>query len=231
MTHVFLVPNWFFYYGIACELIFALVTLIGGIFSFKLYKLCNYYSIKVFSISFLFFSLSYIVQTLINLEILSNISEASFSLTQWNNITSLSIISFYIYISLFILGLVTLTYMTLKERNIKHYALLLVLAFAGVLLSLNKIFAFRLISAILFFFILLHFFKNYAVRKSVNSLLVMVAFFLLMMASSVYIFALQYSTAYVIGHILEFSAYLLIAINFIMLVKNAKKARQTSCNI
>ena len=65
MANLFLIPKWFFGYGVAFELIFAIITLAVALYSFKVYKLSNQNQPKLFGIAFLFFSISYFIQSIL----------------------------------------------------------------------------------------------------------------------------------------------------------------------
>lgn len=204
-----LVPKWFFGYDIALELALAVITLIVSLYAFKIYKLSEQRQSKLFGIAFLFFSISYFIQSFLNICRIIKI----------NNINIVNSIGVYTHINFFIIGLVTLTYMTLKIKSMKTYSLLLITMLLSLLFSANKIYLFYLLSSILLIYIIIHYFINYLKNKKPKALLVLIAFAFLLFGNIHFIFSINYGLYYVIGHFLELIAYLLILIDLILVVR------------
>jgi len=59
MVNMMLAPSWFFGYNVFLEAVFAIITIILGIYAIRIYLLTNQEQVKLFSISF-FASLSHI---------------------------------------------------------------------------------------------------------------------------------------------------------------------------
>jgi hypothetical protein len=222
MVSLYLIPNWFFGYDIALELLFAVVTLCVAVYSFKLYKISQQKEFKLFGISFLLFSLSYFAWSLINFSLVEELNETTriLVLPQLNLI---NIIGIYSHILLFMAGLVSLFYMTTKVRNGKVYSLLLISSLLAIFLATNKAVAVYLLSSIILIYVTLYYFKES--RKYENANITFLAFFLFLVANSILIFAERANGFYVFAHILEAGAFGLILGNFISIVKNGKKTQ------
>jgi formate hydrogenlyase subunit 3/multisubunit Na+/H+ antiporter MnhD subunit len=225
MANLYLVPDWFFGFDIIFELAFAIITLIVALYAFKVYRLSEQNQSKLFGWAFIFFSISYFIQSLLNFVIISKLSETICDVIKLQSVTILNAWGISIHMILLIIGLVTLAYMTLKINNPKAYSLVLLISLFSIILSLNKIYWFYFLSSILLIFIVIHYTQNYLKNKQSKTLLVLMAFLFLLFGHIHFIFAVNHALFYVIGHFLELIAYILILINLLLVLKNGKKAR------
>jgi hypothetical protein len=214
-----MVPSWFFNYGMLFELAFAIITLIVGIFAFKIHKLSEQKSAKLFGISFIFISLHYFIQSLLNFSILSTLNQNVCNLMKIDSVNSLNIMGAYSHMLFFIIGLATLTYMTLKIKNKTAYTLLLAITLVSIIFSENKLLLFYATASTFLIFITIHYIKNYLKNKQIKTLFILIAFIFLLFGNLHFIFSVNHATYYVIGHFLELIAYLLILLNFILVQK------------
>lgn len=228
MVNILLVPKWFFGYDVVFELIFAVITLIVSFYSYKIYKLTDEKQLKLFSISFLFISISYFIRSLLNWGILSELSAKTISMFQMININFLNLSGIYINIIFFTLGLVTLVYMTLDIKSKRTYFLLLLISILFLFLSSNGLILFYVLSSILLIFIAIFYFMNYTNKKSSRSLFVFIAFDFLLFGQIHFLFSVNHAIYYVIAHFLEFVAYLIILVNLASILKNGKEKRKTA---
>jgi hypothetical protein len=219
MTNLYLVPNWFFGMDVIFELAFALITLSLSFYSYKIYKLTNQNSSKLFSEAFLLFSISYFIQSFLNFAIISTLGENICDVVKLQSIQSLNLLGTYIHMFFFIAGLVTLTYMTLKTDNQKIFVLMLSISLLSLIISMNKIYWFFTVSSLLLVFILHHYAVNFSKNKNTNSFVVLLAFTFLLFAEMQFIFAFDSSLFYVVGHYLELVAYVLILTNLIIILR------------
>ena len=67
MTFFYLVPSWFFGYGIALEIIFGIVTALVALLSMKVYNLCEQRECKLMGLAFSSIAISYFILPLVNL--------------------------------------------------------------------------------------------------------------------------------------------------------------------
>jgi len=219
MANLYMVPNWFLGYDLILELAFAIISLIVSIYSFKIYRLSEQTQSKLFGIAFLFISISYFIQSFLNFTIISKLNENIRIILKIISVNVLNTIGIYAHILFFITGLITLTYMTLKIKSAKTYSLLFITIILSLVFSSNKLYLFYLLSSILLIYILIHYLTNYLKNKQSKTLLVLAAFAFLLFGSIHFIFAVNHSLYYVIGHSLELIAYLLILINLILVVR------------
>jgi len=217
--YIFNAPEWFIGYDIGLELAFAVVALIVSWHAFKVYKITGQSPTKIFGISFLFISISYFLQSFLNYSIVSNLNQSICLALQLNNLIFLNTIEFYVHMVLFLLGLITLTYMTLKIKSKKTYVLLVIAIFTSTFLSSSQHYSFYFISSTLLIYIAMHYLINYLRHRQAKTLLVLFAFILLLFGSIHYFFAVNHSLFYAISHILELIAYILILINLILVTR------------
>jgi hypothetical protein len=219
MANGFLMPAWFLGYDIIFKLLFAIVTLTISFYSFKVYSISRQRSSKLFGISFLFFSTSYIIQSALSFAIVSKVNENICTLVKINEVTTLNNIALTTHMVFFILGLVTLSYMTLKVKSKRTYILLIIISLLSLLLSYNRLYWFYLLSSIYLIFILYHYSTNYDNKKNVRTLSILIAFGFLLFGHIHFLFVLDHKILYLIGQFLELAAYIIFLINLILVLK------------
>lgn len=219
MTNLFLVPRWFFGYDIAFELAFAIISLLVSIYAFKIYKLTENRQIRLFGIAFMLFSISYFLQSILNYAILQQLSDRLCYVFHMCNVPTLNFIGIYIHFIFFLSGLITLNYITLKIKSKKTFSMILIIITLSVISSANKIYLFYLISSILLIYIVWHYLKNFLKNKKFKNLIVLIAFVFLLFGNIHFIFSVNHSLFYVLGHALELIAYLLILLNLILILR------------
>ena len=219
MGNLYIIPDWFFGYTIILGLIFGIITLIVGVYALKIYKLSAQKASKNFGIGFIFISIAYFIQTILNLVLFSKlqiqkvISLSTFNM--WGNI------GIYLYMLFFLAGLITLVYVTLGVNNFRVYSLLFILLMGSLIITPFKLNIFHIFSSILFVYIIIHYLINYLRNKNYKNLIVFIAFIFLLLSNIQFIFSLKNGLYYVIGDILSFVAYLLILINLIIVLFNS----------
>ena len=214
MVSFYLVPNWFFGFGIILEIIFALITAAVAAAAFRIYRASSQNEFRLFGLSFISISLSYLLIALINLLVVSQISDEvrELSLSQ---ITTFSLFGLYLHIFLFISGLTLLCYTSLKLNNSKILILLAFMELFLIFLSANKAFAFFLMAALFISFLIAHYTSEYFSRRNPKTLLILLSFIILLIARWELILSVGNYTSYVISHVLELIAYSIILANLI----------------
>lgn len=225
MAHPFIIPAWFFNYSITFTLAFAIITFALGLFAFRIYKLSEQKSIKLFGISFIFISLHYFIQSFLNFSILSTLNQNICNIMKIQSVNALNIMGAYSHMFFFIIGLATLVYMTLKIKSSTTYALLLALPLVSIIITTNKLYLFYAIASIFLIFISLHYLRNYLKNKQVKTFFILIAFIFLLFGNLHFLFSVNHRLYYVLGHFLELVAYILILLNFILVLKNDKKKK------
>lgn len=218
MFFTYLSPNWFSGYDVTLELIFAIIATIISAFAFKIYRTTNLKQIKLFSISFGFIALSYVVQAIFNTAAIMEVHESNI-LMELKSIVFLKIMGLYTHMVLTIIGLCILAYMTFKIDKTRVLWLMLIISILGIFLSVNNLFIFFIFSVVYLMAITWHFITNYLEHKEKKTLLIVTAFLFLLFGNLHFIMSVNHQLFYVIGHILELIAYMLILINFYLVLK------------
>lgn len=224
MDYLYFVPKWFVIYGLGLEFMFSIVTLLVGIYSLKVYHISKNKDIKTFGIGFLLISLSYIIWLFLNFFSLIEINEGTkvLELKEAFNIIN---IGAYAHIFLFIIGLITLIYATLKFKDYKTFLLLSIVSIFSIIFSTNKSLLFYIISAIFLLYLAIHYLNEYRIKNNSRLAITFSAFTLLFVGSIEIIRSKLNIINYAVGHFLILIAYILILINIIKIAKNGKKTK------
>jgi len=225
MINLFSIPEWFFGYDVAFELFFAVITLIVSLYAFKVYKLSNQNQTRLFGFAFLSFSISYFIQSILNYTIISEMAQTICNVVKIQSVDTLNLLGTSTHIFFFIIGLVTLAYMTLNIESKKTYFLLLASSLLSFFIVANKISWFYVFSSLLLIFISMHYLSNFIKNKKPKTFIVFLAFLFLLFGHIHFIFSINHIISYVIGHFLELVAYILILINLVLVLKNGKKKK------
>lgn len=217
--YIFNAPDWFIGYDIFLELAFAVITAFVSWHAFKVYKITSQNKSRLFGISFAFISISYFMQSFLNYSIVSNLNQNICEAIKLNNLVLLNNVGALIHTVFFIIGLLTLVYMTLNIKSQKAFLLLGAIIFTALFYSAGTFLAFYTLSSILLLFIVVHYFENYLHHKQLKTLLSLAAFIFLLFGSVHYLLSVNHAVFYVISHILELIAYLLILADLILVVK------------
>lgn len=218
MDYTYIIPNWFFGFDIAMEILFAIITFLVAIFAFRVGRLTKERKIKLFGMSFLLIGLSYLLWAGINFWF-ANLGPDGLQDLTIQGVTLIGTLSLYAYTILFTSGLATLAYLTCDVKKGKVYYLVFGLSLLVLFSSFNKLAMFSVLSIFLISVITYHYFEEYLKNKNKKSLLVLVAFLFLFVGNIAFIYSSVYYQAYVAGHVLELVAYVLILINLIKTVK------------
>ncbi len=212
-------PEWFFHQSIVFEVIFAIITLLVAFYSFKIYKLTKEKAPLLLGFGFLSFSISYIIQSFLNLGIMYKLSKTVEVFQEASKVINLGLSAQNIHILLMITGLAIISYISLKSKNPKTILLLLSISIYSIFSSKNPVLNFLFISVIYLIFISYYYLSNYSKIGKTSVLLVFLTFALLLFSNISYIVALEKELFYVMGHFLELAAYIIIFINLKILMK------------
>lgn len=213
-----IVPYWFAGYNAILELIFFAITLLVGLYAIKIYKLSGQRQSKLFGVSFLMISSSYLIQSILNFAASYSMSGGC-SMKSMASMHTLSNLGIMAYMAIFTAGLVTLCYMTFKSKDAVSYLFFLGAILAVLFLSSNKLYFFYVLCSVLLIYISFYYLRNYIQTRNSNSLLVLVAFLFLLFGKMHFIFSIDHGTFYVAGHLLELVAYALILANLLMITR------------
>lgn len=222
MSYLYIVPKWFFGFDIGMEVLFALVAILVAFYAYRIYKLSGQRESRLFANSFLLIAASYIVKAVVNLFILSETNNGTRTLS-FQGLTLVGQAGVYLYILLYITGLVTFAYMTFKIDSRRTYTLLLATNLFILIFSVDRGFAFNLMSSLLIFYICGHYFLEFNQKKNYRALVMLVAFGLLVLSGASLILAENYYMGYVLGHVFELGSYLIILGNLFAIIRKSKK--------
>jgi len=207
-------------YDVVLELLFGMISLVLSLFAFKVYRETDQRQTKLFGIAFLFMSLSYFVQSLFNFLIISAAKGAVCKVMYVSIFNWYNFLGVYTHILLMTMGLVVLTYMTLKVQKPMLLWMMLLISLTALFFSEEHFFTvFLILSTVYFIFISIHFVNNYRKNKDRKSLVVALAFLFLLFGSINFIFCTQADIFYLAAHLLALVAYLFILLDFYLVLK------------
>jgi len=134
------------------------------------------------------------------------------------------------------MGLVTLVYMAFELKNAKLYVLLTLLGIVPILFSTSRNWLLYPISAVFLLFLSIYFLERYYETGKTKTLISFIAFVLLLLTRVEFVFASKNlpfflfekcDMHFIIAHLIESIAYLLLLFNLINILKNDKKKKQT----
>lgn len=229
MVHLYLMPGWFLGYDVALHLAFAAITLIVSIFAFRIYRLSGQRQPRLFATAFFFVSMAYLFNTILHFLMLSKLNDNVCSAFKLASVAALELIGTYFYIALFGIGLITLAYMTLGVKSSKAYSLLIMFFFTPFFFTIEPLHLYHLLSSVLLIYVIIHYLVNFLSKKKTNALLMLAAFAFLLFGNIHFLLSITESEGYyVIAHLLELIAYLLILSNLMMVQRHEQKKRPTS---
>lgn len=214
MAHLYIVPQWFFGIDISMEILFGIITFLVAFSAYKIYKISKEKPLQFFGMGFLLISISYFAWALMNIFALSTIRDGLRDIS-FDKMVSLAAIGMFSHMFLLTIGLVTLVYATLSIKNPRIYYLLLGLGLLVLAASYDRLVTFRILSVFLLSYLTYHYFVAWRERKGKNLLCSFIAFALLLFSNLDFAFSASYYQTYVVGHILQFGAYMLILKNLI----------------
>lgn len=221
MSYAYLVPQWFFGASIALEILFALAALFVAWYAYRVSRIYNQKSIILMTLGFSFIAVSYLSKALINIFLLKQIQSGILALSL-GDLDRLATIGLHLYISLYLVGVLLLVYMTLKSTNTDLFLLLLALSALGIWFSPDNLFAFNIIISVLFCVLSLHYGREYLKNRNKRTFMIFLGFLGLLLSGVGFTFATGYYVNYVIAHLLELASYGLILASIFSLILNKK---------
>ncbi|MFW6286064.1 MAG: hypothetical protein ACOC16_02985 [Nanoarchaeota archaeon] len=212
-------PPWFYGYDILLEFFFMIISFIVGTFAFYIYRKTKQRSVKYFSIAFYFISLSYLIQTLINIVLFLNMTEKIYCNLTNPFIITLSNLAKITHIFFLIVGLGIILFTTFREDKKRLLTLFILMPLLIIFLSSNLLYMFYLISSIYLAFISWNYILNFVKTKKFKTFLVAVAFLFLFFGSFHFLLSVNHQVFYAIGLFLELLAYILILTNLYLIIK------------
>lgn len=178
---------------------------------------------KLFGWSFLALAFSYFSWAFVSWYVPARLSarEGVISLTGFTTLVTLGV---YAHVLLFLLGLVTLTYLTLGIKSQRTYTLLVSVVLIVLIFSSHKIIAFYFVSSLLLFYILIYYGSQYWHGR--HNFLVVIAFVFLFFGTLDFTLSAINDIHYVVGHMLYLVGYLFILANFILMARPLRKRKR-----
>ncbi|MFT4311117.1 MAG: hypothetical protein ACMXX7_00665 [Candidatus Woesearchaeota archaeon] len=218
MSLLCLSPQYFVGYNILLEFLFSIITLGVALFSYKAYKSTGLSQIKNFAAGFFFIFLGYFSQVFTSLLIYLMGHEVVCK-RKVLDVLFLNALGFYSYVLFILFGLLILVYMTFKRVKQRVLVLLMLMALVVVFFSSDIFLSFYTLTTIAFTFLSWHFIETYLKNKKKNSLMVVVAFLSLTLASLLFLVSMTFPALYVTAKLLELFGYIFIIVNFYLILK------------
>ena len=219
------IPPGFFVYNLVFGLVFLITAMLVSLFSYRVYKLTKQDQLKLFSLAFLGFSLAYITRLVTDV---TSFFRLNLILTEGMNRHELreimfsNVLSDYAFMLFFIGGLILLTYMTFKTKNRPMLFLLFGTVVISLLLNPLPLFLFHVLASLFFIIIVIHYYKNYKIKRKLQAFLVFLAFVFLFLGNLTLIFSTRNPMPFTLGRILELVAYFFILTDLILIYKKKK---------
>jgi len=212
-------PIWFYGLDVVSELLFAVTCMMVAIFAISIYRRTGQRLVKYFGVSFSLISISYFIQSILNMLLISKLTEDVSMTVKTVAVISFESLATLIHMLFMTAGISILLYTTLKDRSQRTLWLVILVALSSVFFSQNYIYMFYVISTIYLAFISWHYVQKYKKIRQPRTLLVALAFLFLLFGSFHFLISVNHQIFYPIGRILEFFAYLLILINLYLVRK------------
>jgi len=215
-------PAWFYGYESIFAFVFAFVTLLISLLSFKAYGFTNDRKYKYFSLAFLLISaanfLVWLFTTLMHLHWTPYLDTL---LSQFD-------FAFLLYILLSVLAYMTLLIIVLKVKTKKIILLLLSLSLLFVLFSRENFLKFHITAFLLLFFLSYQFYTNYLDTGKENAKSVFACFYLLTCAEIFFALSmLAHDWFYVAANFIQLIGYFVLFYVFLRIVNHGRKKRKT----
>ncbi len=216
-------PRWFFGIDSLFETISILVSFLIAVFVYRIYKLTGQKKYRNFSVAFLMISAGLSFKILSNFVVFYTEVEKSFyglfTVTYIKDLDFINIIAFFFYRLLIVGAFIIILASLLKIKDKKMLGLLTIFAFIGVVIGHDTYFIFHLILALILGIITYHYHENYKLKKSNNSLLVMLAFLFIFLSQIIFIFLIFADDLYAVGESLMLFGFLLLLAAYINILR------------
>ncbi|NCO11816.1 hypothetical protein CO038_02470 [Candidatus Pacearchaeota archaeon CG_4_9_14_0_2_um_filter_39_13] len=222
MAQFYLIPSWFFGFGLILEVLFGIITLAVAAYSFLVYKYCLEREFKLFGFGFLALAFSYFSWAFVSWYIPFKIGDVQ-EIVSLDGFSGLIGIGVYAHAFLFLIGLTTLTYLTFDIKGKRNYGLLLSLVLILLVFAEQKIVAFYFTSALLMLYVLFYYGRGYVDGEGPKNPFLLLAFFFLFLGSVDFTLSAVNHVHYVVGHVFYLIGYGFILVNFVVMLKPIRR--------
>lgn len=219
MTKFYIVPQWFFGYDIAFEILFGVITLLIALYSFRIYRLSCQRECRLLGGGFLLISLGYFTWSALNLYVANQLDSSALEIPL-RQVTSLAALGVWAHVGFLVGGAATLAYMTLPARSERAYTIFVTLSLLVVVFALKKALAFYFVSSFLMFIVLSHYFMTYLKYRHRGTLLMFFAFFFVFLGNVDFIFATLHPLHYFVGHVFHFIGYIFAFVSLLSVLRS-----------
>jgi len=219
MINLYSIDSPFILFEMLLQVFFAFITLLISYLALKVYNVTKRKSAKYILIGFLFMAFSYLVQAIFSF---LKLLEYDYELYLLFGIHPLAIFqnqSIYLHIFFMTIGFSFILLTTFKNVSKKLLLIILLPTLLTLLHSRFLLQSFFVITSVYLAFMVHHYFLNYVERKNVHPLLITFAFLLLFLGQVEFVFMGTSLLIYLIANIFNFLAFILILINFYLIVK------------
>lgn len=231
MVTLILSPNWFKGIDSLFEVISLIICLLIAYFGFKIYDFASQKKYRTIAFSFLSIALSFGIKVLTNLSIYFQYNKLKLSLlnamsstfpTATAKIIQIKLVyyvGYFAYRFLFLLGLILLLSSVLKIKDKRITSIFIVFSIIAAFFSYYYFYTFHIISAVLLFYIFMHFYENSLIKKLMSAKFITTAFFLLFISQLVFIFVQFDKKIYVFGQVVQLAGFLSLAYYYFLVSK------------
>ena len=161
-------------------------------------------------------AVSFLVRSITNLIIYQHIKTDVSLAAKLAAVTSVYDIGFLVHILLMLTAYMILIALSLELKDIRVITLLFLMVVLAAVIATNTYTVYYIISAILLAYIVNHFRENANKLKTKTSKAVYYSFLVLLLSQGVFLFVQMGTSLYLIGHLLQAIAYIILLIAFIM---------------
>ncbi len=213
--HVIFSPMWFMGIDSIFEIMSAIIAILVGFYSFKIYRATRRKEFKFLFLAFALLFFAFIARSVTDLAAYNLFLERIPTISRIVSVQYVYFVGIYFYQMLTLFAYLTLAVLSLKVRSRRTISLLILFVVFSSFTTLINYSMFHLVSAVLLSYVVLHFYENCRERSCTNSHLVFVSF-LLILCSQVVFIMIFHSLFYVFGHFLQFAGYLVLLINLLL---------------
>jgi hypothetical protein len=224
-------PEWFYGFDSIIELIAIIVSVLLVYYSYKCFKLTKENKYLYFSTAFLSLTFAFIAKIIGTLAIYKPaITRTSLGSSIHQTVTGLTpyyinALAFIAYIFFTLLGFMILFLIIsrLRWKNQRVIALLVYFVFLATWISVVHYQLFYLTSFVLLLLITYSYYGNYRDIKSENARFVLIAFGILLVSQSFFIFVIYSRVIYVLAELIQLLGFVYLLIPFILVFKKKPK--------
>ncbi len=231
MVTLILSPNWFKGIDSLFEIVSLIICLLIAYYGFRTYDFLGQKKYRTIAFSFLYMAISFAIKVITNLSIyfqynklkLSLISAMSSSFPAATSkiiqIKLVYYIGYFAYRFLFLLGLILLLSLVLKIKDKRIISIFIVFSIIAAFFSYYYFYTFHILSTVLLFYIFMHFYENYSIKKLASAKYITIAFFLLLISQLIFVFVQFSSKIYVFGQIVQLVGFLILLYYYFLVSK------------